>query len=65
MRSASRKYIICHASRGKLTTEHIAEVQDYAEDLKYPSSSHVYNGNYKDGYLYCIPDSRNLKYDVR
>lgn len=44
-----------------MTTEHIAEVQDYATDLKYPSSSLMYSGNYKDGYLYCIPDSRELE----
>jgi hypothetical protein len=34
---APREYIIRHASGGKLTTDQFAEVQYYAEGLKYPS----------------------------
>lgn len=40
--------------------EQIAEVHDFAEDLKYPSGSLVYWGNDKDGYLYYLPDNREL-----
>jgi hypothetical protein len=56
-----REYIIRHASGGKLTSKQIAEVQHYAEDLKYPSGSLVYGGNDEDGYLYCLPDSREIE----
>jgi hypothetical protein len=38
---APHEYIIRHASGGKLTSKQIAEVQHYAEDWKYPSSSLV------------------------
>lgn len=55
------KYIICHASRGKLSAQQFAEVQDYAEDLKYPSGSLVYGGNNEDDYIYCLPDSREIE----
>jgi hypothetical protein len=46
---------------GKLTRDQIAEVQDYAEDLKYPSVSLVYGGNDEDDYLYCLSDNRELE----
>lgn len=55
------EYIIQHASRGKLIAGQIVEVQDYVEDLKYPSSSLVYGGNDEDDYLYCLPDNRELE----
>lgn len=46
---------------GKLFAEQIVEVQYYAEDLKYPSSSIVYGSNDEDDYLYCLLDSRELE----
>jgi hypothetical protein len=54
------KYIIRHASGGKLTREQIAEVQHYAQDLKYSPSSLVYEGNNKNDYLYCLPDNKEI-----
>lgn len=61
--SKQRKYIIRHASRGKLTTEQIVEVQDYSEDLNYPSGSLVYGGNDEDDYLY--QTTAGLKFAVK
>jgi hypothetical protein len=58
---ALHEYIIRHASSGKLTTEQIDEVQNYAEDLKYPSGSLVYGSNDEDDYLYCLPDSKEVE----
>jgi hypothetical protein len=36
-------------------------VQDYAEDLKYPSGSLVYEGNNEDDYLFFLPDSIEIE----
>lgn len=57
---ATREYIIFHALSGKLTNEQIVEVQDYTEDLKYPSVSLIHGGYDEDDYLYCILDSREI-----
>jgi hypothetical protein len=54
------EYIIRHASRGQLTAEKIVEVQDFVEDIKYPSSSLVYRRNDEDDYLYYFSDNREL-----
>jgi hypothetical protein len=54
------EYINWHASGGRLTVAQIV-VQDYAKDLKYPSSSLVYGGNDENGYLYCLPDNMELE----
>lgn len=56
-----REYIIRNAWGGKLTFEQIAEVQDYAEDLKYPSGSLIYGGNDENDNLFCLPDSREIE----
>jgi hypothetical protein len=53
-------YIVCHALGKQLTKEQIVKVQYYAKDLKYPWGSLVYGGNDKDGYLYCLPDNREI-----
>jgi hypothetical protein len=45
----------------KLTIEQITEVEDYVEDLKYPSGSLVYGGNDEDNYLYRLPNCRELE----
>jgi hypothetical protein len=55
------EYISRQASGGKLTNKQIAEVQHYAEDLKYPPCSLVYGCNDEDDYLYCLPDSREIE----
>jgi hypothetical protein len=56
-----REYIIRNAWGGKLTFEQIAEVQDYAEDLKYPSGSLIYGSNDENDNLFCLPDSREIE----
>jgi hypothetical protein len=43
-----------------LSAKQIAEVQDFAEDLKYPLGSLFYGGNDEDDYLYCLPNNREL-----
>ena len=59
--SKPREYISRHTYGGRLTVEQIAEVQDFAEHLKYPPGSLVYGGNDEDDYLYCLPDNREHK----
>jgi hypothetical protein len=44
-----------------LTTKQITRVRDFAEDLKYPSSSLVYGGNDEDDYLYYLPANKELE----
>lgn len=56
-----RKYIIRHASGGKLIVKQIVEVQNYVEGLKYPSGFLDYGRNDEDGYLYCLPDNKELE----
>jgi hypothetical protein len=55
-------YIVCHALGKQLSEQQIAEVQYYANDLKYPRGSLVYGGNDKDDYLLCL--SNNKETDV-
>lgn len=43
-----------------MSAKQIAEVQDFAEDLKYPLGSLFYGGNDEDDYLYCLPNNREL-----
>jgi cytochrome c553 len=38
-------YIVLHAPGKKLSEQQIAEVQNYAKDLKYPRGSLIYGGN--------------------
>jgi hypothetical protein len=54
------EYIVCHASRKRLSQEQIAEVQHYAKDLKYPRGSLVYGGNDEDDFLYCLPHNKEI-----
>jgi hypothetical protein len=54
------EYIIQHATRGKLTTEQIVEVQSCAEALRYPLGAVIYGGNGEDDYLYCLQDRREI-----
>lgn len=43
------KYVIGHVVDKDLTTNQIAKVQSYAEDLEYPSRANVFGGS--DGFL--------------
>jgi hypothetical protein len=54
------EYIVRHASRKQLSEEQIAEAQHYAKDLKYSRGSLIYGGNDEDGFLYYLPDSKEI-----
>jgi hypothetical protein len=49
-----------HASGKQLSEEQIAEVRQYAKDLKYSRGSLVYSGNDEDDFLYCLPDNKEI-----
>jgi hypothetical protein len=53
-------YIVRHASGKQLLEEQIAEVQHYANDLKYPRGSLVYGGNDEDDFLHWLTDSKEI-----
>ena len=43
-----------------LRKEQIAEVRQYAKDLKYPPGSLVYSGTNEDDFLYCLPNNKDI-----
>jgi hypothetical protein len=43
-----------------LSEEEIAEARHYAQELKYPKRSLVYNGTDEDDFLYCLPDNKEI-----
>jgi hypothetical protein len=49
-----------HASGKQLSEGQIVEARQYAKDLKYPQGSLVYNGNDEDGFLYCLPNNKDI-----
>ena len=49
-----------HASRKQLSVEQVAETKHYAKELKYPHGSLVYGGDNDDGFLYCLPDGKEI-----
>jgi hypothetical protein len=51
-------YIIQHASGKKLSEEEILEARHYAQKLKYPKGTLVFNGTNDDDFLYCLPDNK-------
>jgi hypothetical protein len=53
-------YIICHASRKRLSKEEEQEAQHYAQKLKYPKGALVFNGSGEEDFLYCLPDSKEI-----
>jgi hypothetical protein len=53
-------YIIRHASGKRLSEEEIFEAKHYAQELKYPKGTLVFNGTDKDDFLYCLPDNKEL-----
>jgi hypothetical protein len=51
-------YIVRHASGKKLSEDEIAEARHYAQKLKYPKGSLVFNGSNEDDFLYCLPENK-------
>jgi hypothetical protein len=49
-----------NASGKQLSEEQIAEVRQYARDLKYPLGSLVYIGTDEDDFLYCLPNNKEI-----
>jgi hypothetical protein len=53
-------YIIRHASGKELSQEEMLEARHYAEKLKYPKEALVFNGSYREDFLYCLPDNKEI-----
>jgi hypothetical protein len=53
-------YIICHASRMKLSQEGILKARHYAQRLKYPKWALMFNGSHEEDFLYCLPDNKEI-----
>jgi hypothetical protein len=53
-------YIIRHASGKVLSQEKMLEAQHYAQKLKYPKGTLVFNGNGEEYFLYCLPDNKEI-----
>jgi hypothetical protein len=58
--SENLDFIICHASRKRLSKGEIAEANHYAQKLKYPKGALVFNGTDEDDFLYCLPDNKEI-----
>jgi hypothetical protein len=53
-------YIIRHTSGKELSQEEKLEAQHYAQKLKYPKGTLVFNGSGEEDFLYCLPDSKEI-----
>jgi hypothetical protein len=53
-------YIVRHASGKRLFEDEIAEARHYAQKLKYPKGTLVFNGSNEDDFLYCLPDNKEI-----
>jgi hypothetical protein len=53
-------FIVRHASGKQLSREQIAEVEQYARDLKYRERSLIFNGTDEDEFLYYLPDDKEI-----
>jgi hypothetical protein len=53
-------YIIRHGSGKGLSQEEEQEAQHYAQKLKYPKGALVFNGSGEEGFLYCLPDNKEI-----
>jgi hypothetical protein len=53
-------FIIRHASGKRLSEEEIAEAKHYAQELKYPKGTLVFNGTNEGDFLYCLPDNKEI-----
>jgi hypothetical protein len=51
----SIEYIICHASRKRLSKEEEREAQHYAQKLKYPNGALVFNGSGEEDFFVLSP----------
>jgi hypothetical protein len=58
--SEALDYIVRHASGKRLTEEEKREAQYYAQKLKYPKGALIFNGSGEEGFLYCLPDSKEI-----
>jgi hypothetical protein len=56
----SIEYIIRHASGKELSQGEMLEAQHYAQKLKYPKGTLVFNGSNEDDFLYCLPDNKEI-----
>jgi hypothetical protein len=53
-------YIVRHASGKGLSKEEEREAQHYAQKLKYPKGTLVFNGSGEEDFLYCLRDSKEI-----
>jgi hypothetical protein len=53
-------YIIRHASGKGLSQEEKLEALHYAQNLKYPKGTLVFNGSGEEDFLYCLPDNKEI-----
>jgi hypothetical protein len=53
-------YILRHASGKILTEKEKQEAQFYAQKLKYPKGTLIFNGSGEEDFLYCLPDSKEI-----
>jgi hypothetical protein len=53
-------YIIRHASGKGLSQEEKLEALHYAQKLKYPKGTLVFNGSGEEDFLYCLPDNKEI-----
>jgi hypothetical protein len=58
--SEALDYIIRHASGKRLSAEEKREAQCYAQRLKYPKGALIFNGSGEEGFLYCLPDNKEI-----
>jgi hypothetical protein len=58
--SEASNYILRHASGKELTEKEKQEAQFYAQKLKYPKGSLIFNGSREEDFLYCLPDSKEI-----
>jgi hypothetical protein len=49
-----------HASGKKLSVEEILEAKHYAQKLKFPKGTLVFNNTKKDDFLYCLSDNKEI-----
>jgi hypothetical protein len=53
-------FIVRHTSGKQLSKQQIAEAKHYSRDLKYLVRSLIYNSTDEDGFLYCLPDDKEI-----
>jgi hypothetical protein len=53
-------YIVRHASGKILSEEEKREAHHYAQKLKYPKGTLIFNGSGEEDFLYCLPDNKEI-----